>query len=203
MSTTTRRQVANGTATATTAGDKVTITSKQHEDLRAKAANAGQLKKDFAAEQRKTVKLEREVDKLRQQLDDQLNQNGVLTEAIASKDNMIKEYQQIIADLQAALRKNGQVHESELNRDLTEQTFHAAKVYLSRNVRWFGDHEDAEKHTLSLIKYLPKGADSLCGLKPPEYAFKYRQTANRGLQACKQNVQAEAKKAAVGTYLFM
>ena len=50
-----------------------------------------------------------------------------------------------------------------------------------------------------LIPYLPKGLDSLGDLTEEEYGNMYKQVANKGIQAAKQSVQAEGKKAARGT----
>jgi ABC-type transporter Mla subunit MlaD len=177
----------------------ITITVRAHDDLKSKAAQSTQLIKDLGAERKKSGKLEKTVEKLTQQLENSVSGNANFGSVIAQKDKVIKELKALVADLQSTLRKNGNVHPSELNRELAEQTFHAAKIYLSRTVRWFGDHDDAEHHTRSLIQYLPKGKESLGGLSEEEYGFKYRQTANKGLQACKQNVQSEGKKAARGT----
>ena len=179
-----------------------TLTARQIEDLKQKAAAAGQLRKDVATEQKKTAAAEKDLSKVTKKLETITNQHEGLLEVITSKDRSIKELQALVADLQGILRKNGNVHPSELNRDLMEQTISAAKVYLARTVRWFEDHEDAKHHTRSLIQFLPKGKDSLGGLTEAEYGFMYRQQANLGLQACMQNVQSEAKKAAKGTYKF-
>jgi len=184
----------NNTMARTT--KSISISARTHEELKNKAAQAAQLAKDLGVEKKKSAKHEKVIATLQKQLEDAANGVGNFSEVIAAKDKTIKQLSDLVVELQGTLRKNGNVHPSELNRELSEQTFHAAKIYLSRTVRWFGDHEDAEKHTRSLIQYLPKGKESLGGLSEEEYGFKYRQTANKGLQACKQNVQSEGKKAA-------
>ena len=155
--------------------------------------------KDLGAEKKKSSKLENQNKKLLEQLELSASGNANFGAVISQKDKVITELKALVADLQNTLRKNGNVHPSELNRELAEQTFHAAKIYLTRTVRWFNDHTDAEEHTRSLVQYLPKGPESLGGMSLEEYGFKYRQQANKGLQACKQNVQSEGKKAARGT----
>ena len=174
----------------------VTLSARAHEDLKNKAAQSSQLTKDLAVEKKKSAKQDKLILALKKDLEDAANGVGNFSEVIAAKDKTIKQLKELVVDLQATLRKNGNVHASELNRELSEQTFHAAKIFLSRTVRWFGDHEDAEHHTKSLIPYLPKGMESLGGMSEKEFGFKYRQIANKGLQACKQNVQSEGKKAA-------
>ena len=178
---------------------KKTLTARQITDLEGKAADAGKHKKDLDAERRKTAKLEKEAATGTKAIEGLLREKAVLVESVAAKDATIKELEALVTDLQGALRKNGSVHPSELNRDLMEQTFHAAKIYLFRTVKFFEDDGDAEEKTKMLIQYLPNGRDSLGTLTDEEFAFKYKQAANKGIQAAKQSVQADGKKAAMGT----
>jgi len=177
----------------------VSLTATQHNALKEKAAGAGKLAKDLSKLQTNYNKLMADFAEVEEKIGSTMLEKQVLTESIAQKEKVIKELQELIASLQCALRKNGTVHESELNRDLMEQTTHAAKIYLFRNVKFFEDDEDAAEKTQMLIPYLPKGLESLGDLTKEEYGNMYKQVANKGIQAAKQSVQAEGKKAARGT----
>lgn len=177
----------------------VTLTAAQHSALKQKAAESGKLSKDLAKLQMNHDKLTQEIEEMEKVVASNMVEKQVLTESIAQKEKVIKDLQDLVGSLQGALRKNGTVHESELNRDLMEQTTHAAKIYLFRNVKFFEDDEDAAEKTQMLIPYLPKGLESLGDLTEEEYGNMYKQVANKGIQAAKQSVQAEGKKAARGT----
>ena len=122
---------------------------------------------------------------------------------LQKKNKVIAELKLTIIQLQGVLNKNGTVHDSQLNRDLKDQTRYASKVFLFRNVKFFEDDEDAIEKTKMVVPFLPKGMESLGDLSVDEYAKMYKQTANEGIQAAKQSVQAEGKKAARGTYNFL
>ena len=181
---------------------EVTILTSKLEELKKTAAESNKLRRELTACDKKIAKLEKTINTLETRLNADGTASTVLTDSIKEKEKVIKELQLLVTQLQGALRKNGTVHESELNRDLVEQTFYAAKIYLFRNVKFFEDDEDAEEKTKMLVKYLPKGVESLGDLSVEEYATMYKQAANQGIQAAKQSVQAEGKKAAGGTYIF-
>ena len=181
---------------------EVTILTSKLEELKKTAAESNKLRRELTACDKKIAKLEKTINTLETRLNADGTASTVLTDSIKEKEKVIKELQLLVTQLQGALRKNGTVHESELNRDLVEQTFYAAKIYLFRNVKFFEDDEDAEEKTKMLAKYLPKGVESLGDLSVEEYATMYKQAANQGIQAAKQSVQAEGKKAAGGTFIF-
>lgn len=194
-----RRTAATTNETGAPTGDSVSIPQAEYERLVDKGKNFDQVTKDLNKEKREYGKLDKAYGQLENKHDKLKQDHETLKESMQNKDKCIKELQCLVAELQQSLRKGGNVHESELNRELKEQTFQAAKIFLFRNVKWFQAHDDAEEHTKKCIEYLPKGKDSLGGLSAEEYGFMYRQVANKGLQAAKQSVQSEGKKAARGT----
>jgi hypothetical protein len=179
------------------------ITNKQLENLMKCAAEAKRLQKDLAIEQTKSAGYEKIIDELKAQHEKDSRTLGVLNNTLGQRDLTIREQKVTITNLQGALNKNGNVHESQLNRDLKDQTKYAAKIFLFRNVKFFEDDQDAEDKTKMVVPYLPKGMESLGDLSVDEYAHMYKQVANEGIQAAKQSVQAEGKKAAKGTFISM
>lgn len=179
--------------------ESITITKKQHKDLTDKAADSTKLQKELDAERKEHDKTAGVLGKLKEKCQSLIQEKKLLRENSVSKDKEIERLEKLIGELQAALRKNGTVHESELNRDLKEQVFYAAKVYLFRNVKFLEDDMDAEDKSKLVIKFLPNGVSSLGSETEEEFAIKYKQIVNKGLQAAKQSVQADGKKAAIGT----
>jgi septal ring factor EnvC (AmiA/AmiB activator) len=179
------------------------ITNKDLKTLMTMAADAKKYRKDLASEQIDNAHLKKDVEKLEAKLESSESAIRALTNNLNQRDALIAEQKVTIATLQGALNKNGTVHESQLNRELKDRTKYAAKIFLFRNVKFFEDDEDAEEKTKMIVPYLPKGKESLGGLPVEEYARMYKQPANEGIQAAKQSVQAEGKKAAKSTCFFL
>jgi DNA gyrase/topoisomerase IV subunit A len=179
------------------------ITNKQLENLTKMASEAKKLQKELANEQKKSADYEEIIDNLKNQHKNNSSTLEALNNTLSQRDVTIRELKLTVTTLQGALNKNGTVHESQLNRDLKDQTKYAAKIFLFRNVKFFEDDEDAEDKTKMIVPYLPKGMGSLGDLSVDEYAKMYKQVANEGIQAAKQSVQAEGKKAAKGTFISM
>ena len=197
------QQGLDGVQAAKNGEKRIEITLAKLNELKKQAAASNKLLKELAAEQKKSEELENYCKDYEEKAASDAVAHQVLTDTIAKKDKLIGELKLVIANLQGALNKNGTVHESQLNRDLRDQTRYAAKVFLFRNVKFFEDDEDALEKTKMVVPYLPKGLASLGELTVDEYAKLYKQTANEGIQAAKQSVQAEGKKAAGGTYNFL
>jgi hypothetical protein len=178
------------------------ITNKQVSDLMKWASDGKKYKKELAIEQKKSADYDKIINDLKAQQATSKSAILALTNTLNQKDALINQYKSTITTLQGALNKNGTVHESQLNRDLKDQTKYAAKIFLFRNVKFFEDDQDAEEKTKMVVPYLPKGMESLGDLSVDEYAHMYKQTANEGIQAAKQSVQAEGKKAAKSTFFY-
>jgi hypothetical protein len=179
------------------------ITNKQLHEMHAKLVEGRKYKKELDMAEKKNAEYEKIVKDMEAQYAADKSAIQALTTTLNQKDVLIKEYKLTITNLQGALNKNGTVHESQLNRELKDQTKYAAKIFLFRNVKFFEDDQDAEEKTKMVVPYLPKGMDSLGDLTVDEYAHMYKQTANEGIQAAKQSVQAEGKKAAKSTFFFV
>jgi hypothetical protein len=179
------------------------ITNQKLQELYDKVVEGRKYKKELDMAEKKNAEYEKIVKDMEAQYAADKSAIQALTATLNQKDLLIKEYKSTITKLQGALNKNGTVHESQLNRELKDQTKYAAKVFLFRNVKFFEDDQDAEEKTKMVVPYLPKGMESLGDLSVEDYAHMYKQTANEGIQAAKQSVQAEGKKAAKSTFLFV
>ena len=190
-------------AAAQKADKDAKLSNKKLQELLELVKEGRECKKDLAYAEKKMTEYEKLVKKLQDQHAQDKSAILGLTHSLNQRDASIKEYKLTITNLQGALNKNGTVHDSQLNRDLKDQTRYASKVFLFRNVKFFEDDEDAIEKTKMVVPYLPKGMASLGDLSIDDYAKMYKQISNEGIQAAKQSVQAEGKKAAKGTFIFM
>ena len=143
-----------------------------------------------------------ELDKLSKKHNKLVENYNKLHETAERKDLVIAELKQQTAEMTQLLRKNGKVHESELNNDLVEHVVEAAKTNLFRTWKFIEEEADSLDATQEVIAVLPRGKDDILGMDENDFVTKYKDKVNLGLKRARQYVQSEGKKRSDGKNYF-
>ena len=122
-----------------------------------------------------------------------------LTENVERKTKELESLTARLEETQKLLRKNGKVHESELNKELSTKVKDIAKTIMFRTWKIPEDIEDLKVATRELIKYLPNKEKDIEPETEESFVEKYHLVTNEGFNLARQYVQNESKKAAEGT----
>ncbi len=114
---------------------------------------------------------------------------------IKLKDTTISLQLQRIEDLSKALADSGH-QAAAINEDLKKQVIEATEIYLQRTWKFLEDRTDLVDATKEVVPYLPHPLT----MEEDEFVTNYGQAVNKGLKNMRQNVQAECKKRAKGTW---
>lgn len=169
------------------------------EELKEKAKSLTRVSRELKASNKALGEKEEEIKGITKANEILAGNELQLKNTISKKDEVIAELKKKLDDMVKLLRKNGKVHESELNKELADKVKDTAKVYLFRTWKFVEDIEDLKAAAKRVIKYLPNKEADISPETEASFVDKYHLQVNEGLKLGRQYVQSEGRKVVDGT----
>lgn len=186
--------------------NKVTITQKALDDLKARAGKMEHLKKELAKASKAREIAENKQDALETTVEDLTKSYNDLKQEYddLAKDAMQK--QLTINDLQnnppvssiKTASTKAKVDKKDLNQELVNHVTSAAKSVLFRTWKFIEDHVEEEEVTREIIDYLPVELP----IPEDEFVANYSNVVYETIKNARTEVQSNGKKRATGKHLL-
>ena len=172
-------------------GATITISKKTHATLKKKAAALTKCDREYK-------KLYNDYNKLYKQYEGLYKVSENNENLMMEREKLLDDAHKKIAELQKLLRKNGKIHESELNSQVVDKTVETSKFQLFRTVKFVENDKDLEDVTTDVADMLGESYLKDNKLTKKEFVAKYQDSTNKGIKLGRQYVQSEGKKRAKG-----